>query len=457
MGTRIVSATPARRFALKATTAIRTREAYAHEVVSTLLDRSNLSAEDSSFATRLVYGVTQSSGTLDEVLDRYISRPGSLDPVVRDALRISAYELIFLEKPAHVAVDQGVELVRSVAGRAAGLANAVLRKIAKAASEFPWGDAATDVEALARATAHPGWIAQRLVDDLGSEAAAAMMFADVEPAPLYVATDIHRAGDDEVFAALDSDGALPVSLGVPGCFRCESASAAVGGSTIASGRAIVADAAAQLVAWLARPASSDPYLEVGAGRGTKTILLHGNAVRDGLVPSIHALDSHGFKADILHRRLTESRIGDVVIHVGDATDLDSIDSLPNSFTAALIDAPCSGSGTLRRHPEKRWRLTSQDVEEMAVLGGSILESIAGRIAVGGTIVYSTCSVFTEENEDVVNSFLSGSVGASFEIDPITEVLPEPFSEAMIVDGYFRSTPALGGPDGHFAARLRRIR
>lgn len=451
-----MSATPARRAALKIVSAVRSRDAFAHEVLTSVFSREALTPEDTAFATRLAYGVIQSRGTLDEILDRSLSKPTDVTPDVRDALQLAVYEIVFLGKPGHAAVHQGVELVRSVAGRAAGLANAVLRKVVLDTETFPWGDPQTDVAALARLTAHPLWMAERLVADLGFEAAASMMEADSRPAPLFVAANPFLASDQQVFDALVVDGAKPVKTGVAGCIMVEEGPAAVGGRTLRLGLAVVADASAQLVASLSAPAAGSTFLEIGSGRGTKTILLQGFAERSGGTAAVHALDSHQFKVDILQRRMKESGVPGIVAHVGDARDLDSIPGLPGEFDGALIDAPCSGLGTLRRHPEKRWRLEPADLTSMAQLSGEILASVAHRIKVGGYVVFSTCTVAREEDEDVVEKFLASEAGSRFVLKPFDSALPEPFGAGMIVDGYFRSVPAIGGPDGHFAAKLVRV-
>ncbi|MEG0476265.1 MAG: transcription antitermination factor NusB, partial [Raoultibacter sp.] len=165
-------ASAARIFAVRVGRAVRMRNAFTHDIITAQLEKTKLTPEDKAFATKLALGVTSSVGTLDEIIDRCLRSPKDISPEVRDALRISTYEIIFLGKSLHAAVDQGVELVRFVAPEAAGLANAVLRKVSRAKEEFPFGDVATSTGALARQQAFPLWMAQLLVEDLGREAAA---------------------------------------------------------------------------------------------------------------------------------------------------------------------------------------------------------------------------------------------------------------------------------------------
>jgi 16S rRNA (cytosine967-C5)-methyltransferase len=185
---------------------------------------------------------------------------------------------------------------------------------------------------------------------------------------------------------------------------------------------------------------------VGSGRGTKTVLLERGFLRAlGIQPPLFALDIHAFKQGILKKRIECYHLENVTPVTGDATRLDELVAaaqLPPSFGAALIDAPCSGTGTLRRHPEIRWRLTPKDVTAMAKQGLAMLRAVARHIARGGLLLYSTCSVLREENEQVIEAFLASEEGAAFVLE-LSPVAPNPFHTTL--------TP--NSPDAHFAARL----
>jgi 16S rRNA (cytosine967-C5)-methyltransferase len=386
--------------------------------------------------------VVANSGELDYLIDRALTR-GAVQPNVRDALRISAFELVFLQKEAHIAVSQGVELARGIAPRASGFANKVLREVAKLRDEFPFGDSATEAEALAHLRAFPLWLTKRLVADLGFESAAEFMTASNLPAPMFV-VDLVR---DVTIRAAPSD--IPALL-----------------ERIEAGECIVTDASVREIVALATrdtqaaqdaigetggvsPPSPMPFLEVGSGRGTKTVLLQRGFLRTlGVQPPLFALDIHAFKQDILKKRVECYRLENVTPVTGDATRLDELVSaaqLPPSFGAALIDAPCSGTGTLRRHPEIRWRLTPEDVTAMAEQGLAMLRAVARHIAPGGFMLYSVCSVLREENEQVIDAFFASEEGEAFALEP-SSVTPNPF----------RTTLAPNSSDAHFAAKLRRL-
>jgi 16S rRNA (cytosine967-C5)-methyltransferase len=449
-----VSASPARIRAREVISQVRERSGFAHEVFDSRLRTADLPPAEVALATRLTYGTLQTEGTLDEALARYLEGK-KLEPRVRDALRLAAYELLFLRTPSRAAVHQGVELVRAIRPQAAGLANAVLRRLAQDAPAFPWGDPGTDVAALARLHGHPLWLAEMWVAELGRDAAAAVMAADNEPAPLYVALNPFAGTTDEASAALEADGAVPTPCPVAGCFELGDAAHAVHGSALRDGLVVACDAAAQMVVQLVGARQGQRILEVGSGRGTKTLLLQGAAVGSGGPADICALDVHAFKARLLAERLSRFGVPGVTALVGDARDIAAVQGIGEveSFDAVLIDAPCSGLGTLRRHPEKRWRLASADLDALGDLGLCLLEQAAALVRRGGFVVYSTCTVTRRENAEVVESFLAGKQGSDWYVDPLANDIPAPWGGFVTEEGYFSSLPASGGSDGHFAARL----
>lgn len=452
---RAAKASPARRAALEVGAIVRTRSAYAQDVIAKHVDGSSLSPEDRAFSTKLALGVASSSGTLDEVIDRCLKSPSDIKSDVRDALRISTYEIMFLDKSPHAAVDQGVELVRSVAPKAAGLANAVLRKIVAAKQDFPFGDPATDVAALARSYAFPEWLARRLVADLGLESAVAFMEASNEPAPVFIAVNGLKSSDEEVLAAFESASAplRAVTFGadaVAGCYRLEAPRVLQDEAVkrlFGEGKILVSDAASQMVAAGVLPKGRKPstFLEVGAGRATKTILLQSNAKRlYGSQLDLYTLDNHEFKTKLLVERA--QRYGAAVARActGDATDLDAV--FPDrSFDEVFIDVPCSGLGTLRRHPEIRWRITEKDIDALAETGFAMLVSSAGHVAQGGSLAYATCTVLRQENAETVKRFLESEAGAAFELDEICG------------NRVFSTRLGSRSSDAHFAVRMVRTR
>ena len=445
------SASPARQAALRVTSIVRERDAFAQELIHKYIDSSRMSREDRAFATRLTLGVVSSYGTLDDVINRCLDRVSDINDDVRDALRISTYEIVFLKKEPHAAVSQGVELVKTIAPKASGLANAVLRRIADKAHKFPFGDPRTDIEAFARLHAFPEWLAKRALLDLGPEATRDYLAGSNEPAPLFVAINAAKADESEVVETIVAAHGDPVAVSVngediPGCYCLSEGRVLFDGRVrhmIQTGQLLVSDASSQQIARLVLPEEKPAsLLEVGAGRGTKTVLIQSDAQRryGSQIDEYVTVDNLEFKTNITAERAEEYGIHVSESITGDATVLDDVVG-EHAFDVVFIDAPCSGLGTLRRHPEIRWRLNPEKIDEFAKTGLALLKSASTHVAAGGSIVFSTCTITRAENIDVVKAFLASDEGASFALAPI--------------GGAPCFNPALkpGSPDAHFAVRL----
>jgi len=451
-----MSVTPARKLALEVVTRVTGDEAWAPQVLDSALRARKLDDREASFATRLAYGTVEMLATIDEALLSLADRPGRIRPRVMNALRVTAYELLWLETPAAVAVDQGVEMVRATDPHAAGFANALLRRLADRAPAFPWGDPDTDLAALARLTGFPFATAEYFVAQIGDDAARAFMRASAEPAPLFLAVNSFAGSENEAIAALEAAGAQPEAVEPPGCVRCGMPRAALGSDVVVGGRALVCDASAQVVASLPAGLGGGHVVDIGAGRGTKTALIAVAAARANVACCVTAIDVHEWKITTLRARMIELRVPCVEAVLADATDPDALRAaVPDSVDVVLVDAPCSGTGTLRRHPEKRWRFRPADLASITELQTRLLTAASRLVRPGGFMVYSTCSVLPAENMGVVGPFLGRDEGSKFEIVGVREYLPEGFRRFVTAEGCFQSMPEPEGPDGHFAVLLRR--
>lgn len=447
-------ATPARLVALEATRTIRERNAYAQEIINHTIDHSSLSPEDRAFATRLVLGVVSTQGALDYVINRTLDDPKDISPQVRDALRISTYEILFLDKLYHAAVDQGVELVKSVAPPAAGVANFALRSIVRMRPEFPFGDPRTDLDALSLLYGFPSWITILLMSDLGPETMLAFMKESNEPAPLFIAINHLKTRDELILRTFDrlEETLTPVSIEdapIAGCYKVEDPHALLIPEVkklFKQGRLMVTDATSQCVAQNVLPEEKPrTFLEVGAGRATKTILIQNEAQRrwGSQIEDYVTVDNHDFKTNIL-----KERVDQFGVQVSEAITADALnlkDVLPHkTFDAVFLDAPCSGFGTLRRHPEIRWRLSADDVVSLAKTQLALLKALAPFVALHGTLSYATCTVTHLENNKVVKAFLDSEEGKDFQLVPIA-------NKSCIAT---KLEP--GSPDAHFAVKFQRI-
>lgn len=458
----------ARLAAYKALRRMHTRDAFANDVIKATIWQSGLDGREKAFAAKLVLGVTQMLGTLDEVLDSSMRSPRDVDDEVRDALRIATYEMLYLEKESYSAVDQGVELVGVIKPRARGAANAILRKVSRNCKDFPYADPDSDFGAFTLSQGFPVWMAQMFKSEMGEQKARAFMRTSNEIAPVYVGVNFAKSDMPEVLDAIEESGYLAHNVTfkdyeVPGCLRLSDRHAVAEQAVlnlIEDGRALIADASAQAIVDLVAKQAISAYkavhgcqsfeipnnmsfLELCSGRATKTILFQSAFVRylNSQLENYTALDNLAFKSSNL-----ESRCKTYEVHVessitGDASDLDSFVS-DRLYDAVFIDSPCTGLGTLRRHVDIRWRATPESVTEHAHLDLEILRSAVAHVVPGGILAYATCTVTNEENISVIDNFLNEN--SDFSVIPV------------LGKDAFAPELAPEGPDAHFCTVMQRI-
>lgn len=402
---------PARRAALRLFSERRRREARARDLLREAPAMAELDPRDRALATRLVLGAIAARGEVDRVVTSHLRARSTLEPLVRDALRIAAFEILYLDTPTQVAVSQGVELVRSASRRAAGLGNAVLRRVADedapalgaARARMEFGDfTAADLQ---RVGGLPGWLAERAMADLGPEAAAAYAAGALEPACASAAANAAKHGVDECRALLAEAGCEPEPGPVAGSFVLGRPSALAPSGLVGSCDVLPCDLAAQDVVASLDVRAGERVLEVGQGRGTKSVLMASAGAR------LTSVEVDAKKCAIAAARMETAGVdGRVECVCDDGRELARVDG---AFDLVFVDAPCSGAGTLSRHPEIAWSLKEDDLADLAELQLQILRRAATRVADGGRLAYSTCSILRQEDEDVVDAFLASPEGARF--------------------------------------------
>lgn len=400
-----------------------------------------LSLADRRLATELVMGVLRWRAQLDFVIVQAARRAIDNIPLLpRTALRLGAYQLRFLDRvPAMAAVHESVEMTKAESPRAAGFVNAVLRHLPRAPMAALVGGEADLRRRREAEFSHPAWLLERWSRNFGPRAAAAIAEYNNQPPPTAI------------WPPLD-----PVPAGIsilPGQLLRSAARVAAGDVTklevFRQGHLWVQDEASQLVAALLAPQGFDQVLDACAAPGGKTARVAALAPTARVV----ALELHPRRAALLQRRLR----GAIPVVVADAAAL----PVRGPFDRILVDAPCTGTGTLARNPEIRWRLTPTDPARLAQLQGRILRSAAATLAPRGRMVYSVCSLEPEEGAQVVEALLAADTG--LELLPAGEVLTgmretgELLTEPsrLTYGPYLRILPGAFATDGFFAAVVRR--
>ena len=445
---------PARRAAFEILRRVEDESAYASSLLATLDDR--LRDDDRGLCHELVLGVLRRQSWLDSVLEHFANRRlQGFDLPVKLALRMGLYQLRFLSRvPASAAVNESVNLVRAAGLRsAAGLTNAVLRRATRESDYDPAKKISDPLEKLALETSHPSWLLERWASSLGLEQAGALARANNEPAPvafrLTARTKDRNNEAPRIIEELTAAGLeVERSKITPNAWRVSGQRSALLRNFTSAGLLYLQDEASQLVAHLLDAQPGERVLDVCAAPGSKTTLISALAPRATIV----GVDLHEHRLRTLRELAATQGIDSIRVAVADATC--ALPFAKASFDRVLVDAPCSGTGTLRRNPEIRWRLKASDITELAMKQSRILAQASEVVRPGGTLVYSTCSLEREENEGVVGNFLSEHA----EFDQLS--LPGMQTSNLEADlatttGALRTWPHRHDVDGFFVCAFRR--
>jgi 16S rRNA (cytosine967-C5)-methyltransferase len=434
--------------------------AYASDVLHSELDAVG-NASDAGLATELTMGVLRWRRLLDFLLEKNLDKPvARLDLPVALALRIGLYQLRFLERiPARAAVNESVDLVKRARKSSAGsLVNAVLRRmstIARAPAEDVVPDNLPAAERLGILHSHPSWMVERWLARFGASKTVEVLEANNRTPRLSCAPAKPDEREDTIREL--EDAGLHVEPGK----LLKAAFAVSGGSVVRTnifraGKISIQDEASQTIPLLVGVREGHRVLDLCAAPGGKTAALIRAAGERGIVL---AADPHEHRLRAMAAQFGRLGLKDVRL-VG----LDATKTLPfrTMFDRILVDAPCSGTGTLGRHPEIRWRLRPEQLAEFQSLQADILRTACGQLARGGKVVYSTCSLEPEENEEVVEKILSnGDVRRASRSETkrtLETYLCQGIDAEDLFDeaGQFRIFPGEYGTDGFFAATLEKL-
>jgi len=444
-----VLVSPSRRAAFDILQRVESESAYASVLIAQLPE-TDLSLEDRGLAQELVLGVLRWRDLLDHLIEQYAKRPiARFDLTVLIALRLGLYQLRYLSRiPQSAAVNESVNLVkRARVTSAAGLVNAVLRSAARFIDQSVGEDVS---DAAARASielSHPAWMLERWRTMLGDDEMRALALANNSPPAPSFRINTLRFTVAVAIGQLASEGVIArESEFAPGAFVVESGPGSSVAKASEHGLIYIQDQASQLVSLLLDARAGHRVLDLCAAPGSKSSHIAALSQDQALIVSS---DIHTHRLSTL--QATCRRLGVTSI---DAVALDATQALPFAessmkFDRVLVDAPCSGTGTLRGNPEIKWRLKLEDIEKLAKLQLSLLRNASSAVSDGGRLLYSTCSVEPEENEAVIREFLDDN--ASFRA-----IQPDVRGNLVAPGGFVRTFPHRQGSDGFFAAVLEKI-
>ncbi len=434
----------ARETALRVLISCRTNGAWADAALKAQLNRDGLIGPEAALCSRIVYGVMQNQLLLDHYLTAFCSqKPSHLQPPLLDILRIGAYQILFLDKiPDSAAVNTSVELAKlAKRGQASGLVNAVLRKVSKNKDALP-PIPQRDVERyLSIKYSHPKWLVKRLLSILGREETEQFLAANNQVAPMTVQINPLKTTEEELVRELASSGVTAAAhRWIPGCLELSGTGDLTTLPAFRDGKFLVQDPAARLVSLCAEVQPGEKVLDVCAAPGGKSFSAAFAMEDKG---SILSCDLHENKL----KRIREGaeRLGLSCISTAAADGRTQNPDWIGAFDVVLVDAPCSGLGIIRKKPDTRYKRVD-DLFTLPVVQAAILENASSYVRPGGTLIYSTCTILPEENEQVADGFLAEH--SDFSRDNFTLPNGERMSQLTL-------WPQRHDTDGFYICRMKR--
>lgn len=437
----------ARGVAVKLLSRYENSDSYIDKLLDGELRRSELSAADRALVTELVNGVVRWQGRLDWILTGfYHGEFAKCLPIVKNALRIALYQMLFLSKiPPPAAINESVEIVKQFKGdRHAGIVNGVLRNVLRNINNIRYPDRGeNEVLHLSVHSSHPQWMVRRYVDRYGAEEADALLHANnhrpmitlrvntLKTTRQFIEDELNQASIKYEISPVHDTSVLITSLRDLRSVRAWT-----------EGYVTVQDASASLAVRLADPQPGQIVYDLCAAPGGKSIFAAELMKNQGKVVALELYES---KVPFIKENAERTGVSIIEAVQGDALTF----SPKQLADVVLVDAPCSGLGTLSKKPDIKWRRTIDDIRKMAKRQLELIDHAAGLVKPGGVLVYSTCTIEPEENTDIVAAFLADH--PEFTVEPAENFV----SPDVCKDGFLQTFPHIHKTDGAFAARLRK--
>ena len=408
-----------------------------------------LDPRDRGFITEIVYGSVKNRGKLDYVLNQFAStKVNKMDKWTRNLLRLSLYQILFLDKvPDSAAVNEAVKLAKHY-GHVDKFVNAVLRNILRGMDGIQWPDKAKNpVQYLMVQYSFPQWMVERFIRQYGLEDAERLCEWYNQPAAMWIRTNTLKTTRAELKQILEKEGlTVSESRHTPEGLKIENAVNLHKLKSFQQGLFTVQDESSMLVALAAEPAPGQRVLDVCSAPGGKTTHMAQLMKNKG---TIYACDIHKHRLDLIAENCKRLGISNVELVQQDGTKLTKRWQEP--FDVVLCDVPCSGLGVLGRRADARWAKESEDIAGLCKIQKKILEEAAQLVVPGGTLIYSTCTIAPEENQEMVKAFISEH--PEYELDEtLTDCWLDVDKEET---GYVQFLPFIDDMDGFFIARMMR--
>lgn len=432
--------------------------AYSNLQLNRSLQQQELSRQDAALVTELVYGTISRKLTLDYWLSQLVAKGlAKLQPWVHQLLRLSLYQIIWLDRiPAHAAVNEAVNIAKKKGHQGiAGMVNGVLRNVLRGQNELLIEriELSDEAETLSVRYSFPRWLVERWLNEYGSEKTEQLLAASNTAPHSSIRVNTMKTSVDAVIELLQAEGisASPSPLAAAGVI-VDKAGHLAAHAGFAAGKWSMQDESSMLVAEVLQPQPGMNILDACAAPGGKS--MHIGELMKGK-GRLLSNDLHEHKRKLIAEQAQRLGLSHIETTSGDAIEL-ARTLAPGSFDAVLLDAPCSGFGVIRRKPEIKWTKSSEDVTAIAELQGKLLEAMSGLVKPGGVLLYSTCTIAREENEQQIASFLAKHPEYTLDRNWPPAVLSR-LKQLNIIDeqfdGQLQLLPDDNKSDGFYIARL----
>ncbi|MDQ0217128.1 16S rRNA (cytosine(967)-C(5))-methyltransferase RsmB [Peribacillus cavernae] len=438
-----------REIALDVLESVEKNQSYSNLLLNAMIQKHQLKGSDSGLLTEITYGTIQRKMTLDYYLQPYIKNQKKTLPWVVNLLRLSLYQMVFLDKvPDHAILFEAVEIAKKRGHKGiSSMVNGVLRNIQR--KGVPSLDAIEDeVERLSIGTSHPLWLVERWIAQFGFEKTKQMCETNLTAPSQTARVNLRKISRDQLVGALTEEGyQVEKSMVVPEAIHCFRGNLAHSES-YQLGFLTIQDESSMLVAHAIAASGNDMVLDCCAAPGGKT-----THIAEGLTTGqVTALDLHEHKVKLIKEQAERLGLRNIKTHVSDSRKVQEIFH-KEGFDRILIDAPCSGLGVMRRKPDVKYTKSEEDIIRLSSIQEQLLDAAAPLLKKGETLIYSTCTVDKQENDRVAASFLAKHL--DFEPDAsLGSRMPDEV-KPFVQENAIQVLPQYFGSDGFFIASFRK--
>lgn len=436
----------AREIALKILYKIDKENAYSNIVLDSVLSGYNLDARDKAFIAQLVYGTITYKITIDYIISKHSKiKIKKISDWILNILRLGVYQIIFLDKiPKRAVVNESVNLAKKYGHtKASGFVNAMLKNISE--NELDELVFSSEIDEICIMTSHEKWFVEKLIDEYGIDSARKIcQYNNIEP-PVYIRVNTLKTSIDELKNELDKLN-IKYEVGiVPNTLKIDRLYGLLDSELFKNGFLSIQDNAASLSSYILNPIEGETILDMCSSPGGKTAHIAEMMNNKG---SIIACDVYENRLSLVEKTVKRLGITCIRTKLNDGTKLNN--EFIDKFDKVLVDAPCSGLGVIRRKIDIKYQKEEQDINEIKNIQYAILKNASKYVKIGGNIVYSTCTIFKEENDDVINKFLKEN--SNFKLIDISDKIENNINK----NGCIQVLPHIHNLDGFYIAKLERI-